>query len=181
MAEASFANTRINPRFSFSADAEVTGRDGTLTLGRLSQLSARGCYIDTLQPMPVGTELHLHISDGMSSCELSGKVLYINPRAGVGIFGIGVLFGDMTIDNHAAIDRWLRELAGRRIQRRPVPDSDWQWGQVHYEINRLKGILLDPNSTIEERLIAQSQLESYQQDSEPGKPPKDPKRITKPD
>ena len=181
MAEASFANTRTNPRFSFSADAEVTHHDGMLTLGRLSQLSARGCYIDTLQPIPVGVELHLRISDGTSSCELPGKVLYINSRGGVGIFGIGVLFGDMTIDNHAAIDRWLRERAGRYIQRRPLPDSDWQWEQVRYEINRLKSVLLDPNSTVEERLIAQSQLDNYQQSTKPQKTPKDSERSTKPE
>lgn len=181
MDKARFAKRRVNPRFSFSADAEVTQRDGTLTLGRLSQLSARGCYIDTLEPIPVGTELRLHISDSRSSCELPGKVLYINSRGEVGIFGIGVLFGGMTIDNHAAIDRWLRELSGRRIQRRPVPDSDWQCEQVRYEINRLKSVLLDPNSTVEERLIAQSQLDNYQQSREPGKPPQDSKRSTKPE
>jgi hypothetical protein len=118
MDEASSAKKRTNPRFSFSADAEVTARDGTLTLGRLSQLSARGCYIDTLRPISIGTELRLRISDGMSSCEPPGKVIYINSRGGVGVFGIGVLFGDMTLDDYSTIDMWLRELAGRSIQRR---------------------------------------------------------------
>jgi hypothetical protein len=113
-----FAKKRANPRFAFFAEAEFTLRDGTSLLGQLSELSARGCYIDTLQPVPNGTELRLRISDGMSSCELPGKVIYMNAGGGLGIFGIGVLFGGMTVDQRSAIDMWLRERAGMRILRR---------------------------------------------------------------
>ena len=118
MAQTSFAKKRANPRFAFFADAEMTMCDGTQVRGQLSELSARGCNIDTLRPMPIGTELRLLLSDGVSSCELPGRVIYVNAGGGLGIFGIGVVFGEMTVDQHSAIDMWLRELAGRRIQRR---------------------------------------------------------------
>ena len=51
---------------------------------------------------------------------------------------------------------------------KPLGDSEWQREEVRYEINRLKGVLLDPNSTDEERAIARSQLEHYAQAGEPG-------------
>ncbi len=71
MAEASYTVKRANPRFSFFADAEVTLRDGTGVRGQLAELSSRGCYIDTLEPIPIRTKLRLRICDGMSTCELA--------------------------------------------------------------------------------------------------------------
>jgi hypothetical protein len=32
---------------------------------------------------------------------------------GLGIFGMGVLFGDMGAEQHSAIDAWLHRLAGQ--------------------------------------------------------------------
>jgi hypothetical protein len=113
MAQASFAVKRANPRFSFFADAEATLRDGTWVPAQLSELSSRGCYIDTLEPIPVGTEFHLRICDGVNACELRGKVIYTQSGGGMGIFGMGVLFGEMVAEQHSAIDEWLRELAGK--------------------------------------------------------------------
>lgn len=113
MAETSFPKKRANPRFTFFAEAEFTLRDGASVLGQLSELSARGCCVDTLQPIPIGTELLLSLSDGATTCELPGKVIYVNSGGGLGIFGIGVLFGEMTVDQHSAIDIWLRQVARR--------------------------------------------------------------------
>lgn len=115
MAQASFAKKRNNPRFAFLANAEVTLRDGTSVLAQASQLSSRGCYIETLEPIPVAAEFRLRLSDGTSSCKLPGKVIYINSGGASGILGIGVAFGEMTVDQHAAIDRWLRKLAKKRM------------------------------------------------------------------
>ena len=54
MAEAPYTR-RTNPRFSFFADAEVIQLDGTWVRGQLAELSSRGCYIDTLEPIPIRT------------------------------------------------------------------------------------------------------------------------------
>ena len=113
MAETSYPIKRSNPRFSFFADAEITLRDGTWVRAQLSELSSRGCYIDSLEPIPVRTKLRLRIHDGMSTCELHGKVLYIHSGGGFGIFGMGVLFEEMNTEQQSAIGAWLRELAGR--------------------------------------------------------------------
>jgi len=112
MAGVSYTIRRANPRFSFFADAEVTLVDGTWVRGQLAELSSRGCYIDMLEPIPVRTKLRLRICDGMSTCELHGKVLYMHSGGGFGIFGMGVLFEEMDAEQHSAIDAWLRGLAG---------------------------------------------------------------------
>src|SRR5881296_3249333 len=113
MAEAACTVRRANPRFSFFADAEVTLLDGTWVRGQLSELSSRGCYIDTLEPIPSRTKLRLRIGDGMSTCEVHGRVIYMHSGGGFGIFGMGVLFEEMGAEQHSAIGAWLRKLAGR--------------------------------------------------------------------
>src|SRR5437660_3428030 len=113
MAEGPFTTRRANPRFSFFADAEVTLHDGTGVRAQLAELSSRGCYIDTLEPIPVRTKLRLRICDGMSTCELHGKVLYMHSGGGFGIFGMGVLFEEMDTEQRSAIEKWLRELAAQ--------------------------------------------------------------------
>jgi hypothetical protein len=113
MGEPIYTVKRMNPRFQFSAEAEITLRDGTWLPAQLAEISARGCYVDTLEPLPVGTEIELSISDGMNTCELPGKVIYEHTGGGLGVIGMGVLFGSMGFEQHSAIDSWLLELAGR--------------------------------------------------------------------
>lgn len=115
MAEVPFAQKRDNPRFSFFADAEITLRDGTLVPTQLAELSPQGCYIGTPVPIPLGTEFRLRIWDGISTCELNGKVIYLHSSSGLGIFGIGVLFGTMAAEERCVIDAWLRELAAKHV------------------------------------------------------------------
>lgn len=113
MADGPYAVKRTNPRFSFFADAEVTLRDGTGVRAQVAELSSRGCYIDTLEPIPSHTRFHLRISDGISTCELGGKVIYLHSGGGFGIFGMGVVFEEMGAEQQSAIEAWLRGLAGR--------------------------------------------------------------------
>jgi hypothetical protein len=111
MAETSYPIKRTNPRFSFFADAEVALRDGRKVPAQLTELSLRGCYIDALEPIPIGTKLSLRICDGMSTCELHGKVIYMHSGGGLAMYGMGVAFGEMGDEQHSAIDAWVRELA----------------------------------------------------------------------
>jgi hypothetical protein len=119
MAEASFAVRRSNPRFAFFAEAEATLRDGTSVPAQVSELSSRGCYIDTLEPIPIGTELRLRISTGMRSCELPGKVIYMHSGYGMGIFGMGVVFGNAAAEQLGAVNAWLHDLALKKAVPQP--------------------------------------------------------------
>ncbi len=105
---------RADQRFSFFADAEVTLGDGTSVPTQVAELSSRGCYIGTLLPIPVGTEIRLHISDGIRTCELQGKVVYLHSSSGLGIFGMGVQLENMATQQRSVIDAWLHDLARKR-------------------------------------------------------------------
>ena len=103
MPETEFQITRA-PRFSFVAEAEVTWpADQTRVVARVSELSARGCYVDTVYPFPMDTELHFLIRYGCSTCEMPGKVIYSHSG-----FGMGVVFGKMS----PTPSRDARQLAG---------------------------------------------------------------------
>jgi hypothetical protein len=107
MPEASFLTPRTAPRFSFVAEAEVVGvSDEIRVVARISELSSRGCYVDTVNPFPEGTELRLRIRYGCSTCELTGKIIYTHTG-----YGMGVVFEDMPAEQRATLDAWLGELA----------------------------------------------------------------------
>ncbi len=103
MNETSYAIRRTTPRFAFIAEAEVVGLGGR---SRVSELSARGCYVDTINPLPKNTEVRLRIRYGCSSCEFPAKVIYTH--AG---YGMGVVFGEMDAEQSATLGVWLDELA----------------------------------------------------------------------
>ena len=113
MTDGPYTVKRTNPRFSFFADAEVTLGDGTGVRAQVAELSSRGCYIDTLEPIPSHTKFHLRICDGISTCELNGKVIYLHSGGGFGIFGMGVVFEEMGAEQKSAIEAWLRDLSVR--------------------------------------------------------------------
>jgi hypothetical protein len=113
MADRSSWKKRANPRFSFFADAKANLSDGTVVPAQLAELSSRGCYIGALVPIPVGTEFCLGISDGIKTCELHGKVIYLHSSNGLGLFGMGVRFGQMDAEQRSVVDAWLDELAAK--------------------------------------------------------------------
>lgn len=107
MHESSAPIKRANPRFSFVANAEATALwDGTRIVARVSELSARGCYVDTIDPFPIGTAVSLRIRYGSSTCEVPGKVAYTHSAC-----GMGVVFDALAAEQRSAIDSWLSELA----------------------------------------------------------------------
>lgn len=106
MSEDSFAVKRTVPRTALVAAAEVVERaGGTHSNVRVSEISARGCYVDTLNPFQIGAQVKLRISHNNQECEAPGKVIY--SHAG---YGMGVLFVDLPADQRAILDSWLGEL-----------------------------------------------------------------------
>jgi PilZ domain len=100
------AVNRKHLRFSLLAQAEVTTlRRGWHLMAEVSQLSARGCYLDTPNPFTTGTEVRLHIRYAGSSCELLGRVIYAHKG-----WGMGVLFSDAAGQQFDILDEWLAEI-----------------------------------------------------------------------
>ncbi len=103
MSNAPYTVARTTPRFAFIAEAEI---DGMKSSARVSELSARGCYIDSINPLPKDTSVRLRIRYGCSNCEFAGTVIYTH--AG---FGMGVVFNELSGEQRSTLDVWLDELA----------------------------------------------------------------------
>jgi hypothetical protein len=108
MSEQSFADKRKLPRFALIAEAEVAERrrGGSRLRVRISELSAGGCYVDTLNPLPTSTEVLLRIEHGGVACVLPGTVLYVHEG-----LGMGVRFGEVPAAQRAILDGWLAQMA----------------------------------------------------------------------
>lgn len=103
MSNAPYTVARTTPRFAFIAEAEI---DGMKSSARVSELSARGCYIDSINPLPKDTNVRLRIRYGCSNCVFFGTVIYTH--AG---FGMGVVFNELSNEQRSTLDVWLDELA----------------------------------------------------------------------
>lgn len=114
MLNSHFAEKRAVRRYSFFADAEVILRDGTSIPTQLAELSAKGCYIGTLLPISTGTRFRIRIWDGVRTCEVQGRVMYLHSSSGLGIFGMGVLLEEIATEERRILDAWLRDLDAKR-------------------------------------------------------------------
>ena len=113
MADKELIERRAGQRLSLLGDAEIILGDGASIPAQLDELSSRGCYLDTLEPVPVGTEFRLRIGDDGQTCELQGGVIYAHSGGGLGVFGLGVIFTKMSFQQSSAINSWLHELASK--------------------------------------------------------------------
>ncbi len=99
------------PRFPFVAEVEILAVESKTKLqARMSDLSLDGCYIDTLNPPPVGTQLRLRVQAGEKSFEFVGKVRFCAPG-----LGIGVEFDKMPAEDWKKLAAVVESLASERL------------------------------------------------------------------
>jgi hypothetical protein len=89
--------------------AEIVLHEGRLVRGQIAELSSRGCYLGSLEAIPIGTEFGLRISDGIRTRELQGQVICLHSSNALGIFGMDVLFGEMAAEQRSLVDAWLQD------------------------------------------------------------------------
>ena len=142
--EKAFTKKRVGPRFSFLVDAEIVLGDGTSIPTQLDEVSLRGCYLDTLEPIPVGTRFLLKIGKGRKAFEVQGKIIYTHSGSGLGIFGQGVVFTDLSAQERSAINLWLRELTSKRIAYSRIYLSDY-WNALNSDLFFSSKELIDEN------------------------------------
>ena len=93
-------------RCPFVASVEVTEvASGARLSARTSELGLGGCYIDTLNPFPVGTVVQLRILRDSGALQTQAKVVYVHPS-----FGMGCAFIEMAPDQRAVLEGWLAEI-----------------------------------------------------------------------
>jgi hypothetical protein len=103
-----YPNRREVPRFSLIASAVLREPESdTKISGRISELSRKGCYVDTLIGLPEGTNLEIRISRDQGAFEAQGKIIYVQSGMGMGIAFVNVAGEQLKI-----LEAWLAELAG---------------------------------------------------------------------
>src|ERR1700735_3614968 len=98
--DAEYPNRREVPLFSLIATASLREPDSdTKISGRISELSRKGCYVDTLITLPEGTELEVRISRDSGVYESKGKIVYVQEGMGMGVAFLEVAPGQLkTLD-----------------------------------------------------------------------------------
>lgn len=98
---------RRDPRYPLVAEARIADvGSGTEIKLRTSDLSITGCYLDTVSPLPNGTNIVLKICRDNGLFETNGKVVYVHPG-----MGMGVCFTDTRPAQQAILQRWIAEIA----------------------------------------------------------------------
>ena len=74
---------RTVPRYTCVAVTEIVeSTSQTCIEGKIREISRKGCYVDSLNPFPVGTLLNLLISRNQGSFATKGKVIYVHEGLG---------------------------------------------------------------------------------------------------
>jgi hypothetical protein len=93
-------------RYSFHASVELTDLQAeTQTKEQTSDLSLFGCHVTTLKPLSPGTKVRIKISHRSETLEALGRVAFVRPNAGMGIF-----FTRIEPHDQLVLDKWIAEL-----------------------------------------------------------------------
>lgn len=100
------SDRRKHPRYPFIADAEVTDiATDTKFRARTSDLSIGGCFLDMLNPIPSGTNVHVKIFRTSGSFEARGRTTFVMPNS-----GMGIAFTHVEEIHLRTLERWLAEV-----------------------------------------------------------------------
>ena len=96
---------RRSPRIPFVATAEVTELETETRLpARTGDLSRNGCYMDMVNPLPLGTAVRVHITHGQRSFHANAGVVYCQAP-----LGMGLAFDQLESKHEAVLESWLGE------------------------------------------------------------------------
>ena len=102
------ADRRRASRYRFIADAEVIEiLSDTRLKTRTSDLSIGGCFLDTLNPFPKGTEVRVKILHAGAAFTALGRVAFR-----VANLGMGVAFTNIDGNQVAVLQKWLLQAKG---------------------------------------------------------------------
>jgi hypothetical protein len=110
-AGARFAQKRSVPRYPFSASAIVLEPiTRTEVTARTSDISVRGCYVESLDRFPQNTVIRLTIEQaGGESFHTWGRVAHVRPGV-----GSGLAFFETSAEQRLTLEKWVGE-AGESI------------------------------------------------------------------
>lgn len=104
------ADRRGADRHIFTAAAEVVDlATGARFSTRTTDLGPGGCFVDTLSPLPVGSQVHVSVHKGQTQFRSEGTVVYSQDG-----LGMGIEFESLDATQRQALETWLKELTGGR-------------------------------------------------------------------
>ncbi len=116
--------SRDNPRYPFTAEAEVIElQSGTRIMGRMSDLAREGCYVDTINPFPLGAIVKVRLTQEKNFFEGQAKVVYAQVGMGMGLF-----FTSAKPEQLWVLEKWLGELSGQLPSHPDAPEPEEQAG-----------------------------------------------------
>lgn len=99
---------RRGARYPFYASAQITEQQSqTQMTARTSELSRYGCYMDMLNPLPLGTEVEIQITFQEQTITAKGRVIYAQAN-----MGMGVSFDELRSSHIAILEAWLNQAQG---------------------------------------------------------------------
>jgi hypothetical protein len=98
---------RSHRRSAFVATVEMADiRTGAISRARTADLSLCGCYIDTLNPLPIGAMVDVSIHKANECLKVLGNVCMQCQGS-----GMGVSFDALTREQSAIVKSWLEQAA----------------------------------------------------------------------
>jgi PilZ domain len=96
---------RSAPRHAMVLAAEVVELPrGAKLNARTADISRTGCYIDTLNPVPQGSEVRVRLTHDAETFVAVGRVVYVSYG-----LGMGIAFVNVQAEELARLDRWFSE------------------------------------------------------------------------
>jgi hypothetical protein len=98
-----YQEKRRTPRIVFIAVAEITDQEsgGQLT-GRVTELSAYGCYVDILNTLPAPRTVTIKIFAESECFEAKANVIYAHQN-----LGMGLVFQEISLQSGNLLRHWL--------------------------------------------------------------------------
>ena len=97
---------RASRRVMNVIDVDCRTEDGVEApvAARISDLSATGAFLDSMNALPAGTKLALRFRAGPQEVRVAAEVVHAMPQ-----FGMGVRFLDLSGESRAAIEALVKE------------------------------------------------------------------------
>ena len=113
------AERRMARRYILSASAEVSDvTSGARLAARVGDISITGCYLDSINPLPEGTRLRLHIR--RDDVEFSGEGTVRYAKFGM---GMGLAFLHLDDGQTGVLQGWIERLDPSAALDAPLADS----------------------------------------------------------
>jgi hypothetical protein len=99
---------RRSPRYPFYASAQITElQTQTRLTARTSELSLHGCYMDMVNPLPLGTTVKIQLIHHEQIVDATGHVIYSQSN-----MGMDVTFDEIGAGQVETLEKWLGGLGG---------------------------------------------------------------------